>query len=152
MLWLAAQQAASPHTLLSCHGVCANVQAKVDRVLLVGGATRMPKVRQIMADYFGFQPDTAVDSDEAVMHGAAIEAARLTAPNSSADIGGVCARIPRPALCPAMPTCTALSCLLNVDVFLCARNCGMMWIRLRSWNLPINEAVSTRIRCGHCLT
>ena len=64
-------------------------QAKVDRVLLVGGATRMPKIRQMMSDYFGFPPDTAVDSDEAVMHGAAIEAARLTASVGSADLGGV---------------------------------------------------------------
>ena len=59
-------------------------------MLLVGGATRMPKIRQMMTDYFGFPPDTAVDSDEAVMHGAAIEAARLSPNTNSMENGGVC--------------------------------------------------------------
>jgi len=62
-------------------------QKSVKRVLLVGGATRMCKVRELLKEYFGFEPDTGIDADEAVMHGAAIEAARLSsAGDPKADV------------------------------------------------------------------
>jgi molecular chaperone DnaK len=44
----------------------------VDRVLLVGGSTRMPMVRRMLAELSGIQPDNAVHPDEAVARGAAI--------------------------------------------------------------------------------
>ena len=51
---------------------------RVDRVLLVGGATRMPAVRRFVRNMTGLEPElAAVDPDEAVALGAAIEAGRL---------------------------------------------------------------------------
>ncbi len=87
---------------LAHRDACRAAQSKVERVLLVGGASRMPKIRQLMLDYFEFPPDTTVDSDEAVMHGAAIEAARLTP--GSMEAGGVSHSAPvRPCVAVCLP-------------------------------------------------
>ena len=80
------------HTILST-APCVMVQAKVDRVLLVGGATRMHKIRRMLTDYFEKEPDTDIDADEAVMHGAAIVAARL-GPVSPRGLGGEVTALP----------------------------------------------------------
>ncbi|CAK9442208.1 uncharacterized protein LODBEIA_P59510 [Lodderomyces beijingensis] len=50
----------------------------IDEVLLVGGMTRMPKIRQVVAELFGKEPSTAVNPDEAVALGAAIQGAILS--------------------------------------------------------------------------
>lgn len=44
----------------------------IDRVILVGGSTRMPMVRQMVFDLSGLSPDTTVHPDEAVARGAAV--------------------------------------------------------------------------------
>lgn len=46
----------------------------INKVLLVGGSTRMPIVRRRLLDKFGFEPDIAVNVDECVALGAAIHA------------------------------------------------------------------------------
>jgi len=51
--------------------------AQVDDVVLVGGMTRMPKVRQVVQDFFGKEPHTGVNPDEVVAMGAAIQAGVL---------------------------------------------------------------------------
>jgi len=45
-------------------------------VLLIGGSTRVPAVRTLLADYFGKDPDSSVNPDEAVALGAALMAAQ----------------------------------------------------------------------------
>ncbi len=50
---------------------------QIDRVLLVGGMSRMPAVVQRMAEISGKQPDRTISPDEAVAHGAALHAATL---------------------------------------------------------------------------
>lgn len=50
----------------------------IDEVLLVGGMTRMPKLRKIVTELFNKEPNTAVNPDEAVALGAAIQGAVLT--------------------------------------------------------------------------
>jgi molecular chaperone DnaK len=49
----------------------------IDEVVLVGGMTRMPKVRQVVKDFFGKEPHTGVNPDEVVAIGAAIQAGVL---------------------------------------------------------------------------
>ena len=46
---------------------------KIDEVVLVGGSTRMPKVQQLVRDYFGREPHKGVNPDEVVAVGAAIQ-------------------------------------------------------------------------------
>ena len=50
----------------------------VDKVLLVGGATRMPQVRNRVEDYFGMEPSVELNPDRAVAQGAAIQAELLS--------------------------------------------------------------------------
>ncbi len=45
----------------------------VDDVILVGGQTRMPKVQEVVKDFFGKEPRKDVNPDEAVAVGAAIQ-------------------------------------------------------------------------------
>jgi len=49
----------------------------IDEVILVGGMTRMPRVRQFVKDLFGKEPNTSVNPDEVVAMGAAIQAGVL---------------------------------------------------------------------------
>ncbi|MBH0113159.1 molecular chaperone DnaK [Novosphingobium sp. YJ-S2-02] len=49
----------------------------IDDVVLVGGMTRMPKVRETVKDFFGKEPHTGVNPDEVVAMGAAIQAGVL---------------------------------------------------------------------------
>ncbi len=49
----------------------------VDEVILVGGMTRMPKVREVVEEFFGKKPHTGVNPDEVVAMGAAIQAGVL---------------------------------------------------------------------------
>jgi molecular chaperone DnaK len=50
----------------------------VDEVILVGGSTRIPKIQQIVKDFFGKEPNKSVNPDEVVGIGAAIQGAVLT--------------------------------------------------------------------------
>ncbi|KAJ8280883.1 hypothetical protein GJAV_G00060420 [Gymnothorax javanicus] len=49
-------------------------RAEVDEVVLVGGSTRIPRIRRIIAQFFGKEPNTSVDPDLAVVTGVAIQA------------------------------------------------------------------------------
>ena len=53
--------------------------ADVDRVLLVGGATRMPAIVDMLKKISGRDPDNSVAPDEAVAHGAALHAGLVLA-------------------------------------------------------------------------
>jgi molecular chaperone DnaK len=48
--------------------------AEIDRVLLVGGSTRMPMVGRMLEELTGKPPDRSMSVDEAVAHGAALYA------------------------------------------------------------------------------
>jgi molecular chaperone DnaK len=49
----------------------------VDEVVLVGGSTRIPRVQQLVAEFFGKEPHKGVNPDEVVAVGAAIQAGVL---------------------------------------------------------------------------
>lgn len=53
-------------------------KSQVDEVLMVGGSTRVPKVGELVQNFFGKQPNRTVNPDEAVAIGAAIQGAVLT--------------------------------------------------------------------------
>jgi len=47
--------------------------ADIDEVVLVGGSTRVPKIQQLVKEYFGKEPHKGVNPDEVVAVGAAIQ-------------------------------------------------------------------------------
>lgn len=67
-------------TLEPCRKALADAGLKanaIDEVVMVGGMTRMPKVREIVKQFFGKEPHTGVNPDEVVAIGAAIQAGVL---------------------------------------------------------------------------
>jgi molecular chaperone DnaK len=56
-------------------GVTAN---DIDEVILVGGSTRIPKIQQIVEEFFGKKPNKSVNPDEVVALGAAIQGGVLS--------------------------------------------------------------------------
>jgi len=56
----------------------------IDEVVLVGGSTRMPRIQQLVRDFFGKEPNKSVNPDEAVALGAAVQAGVL-----AGDVQGV---------------------------------------------------------------
>ena len=51
----------------------------IDRVLLVGGSTRMPAVTSMLEEISGLKPDSSISPDESVAHGAALHAGLILA-------------------------------------------------------------------------
>lgn len=50
----------------------------IDEVVLVGGSTRIPKVQELIRDFFGKEPNKGVNPDEAVAYGAAVQGGILS--------------------------------------------------------------------------
>ena len=51
--------------------------SKIDEVVLVGGSTRIPKIQQMVKDFFGKEPNKSVNPDEVVAIGAGVQAGVL---------------------------------------------------------------------------
>ncbi len=51
---------------------------KIDEVVLVGGSTRIPKVQELVKNFFGKEPNKSVNPDEVVAVGAAVQAGVLS--------------------------------------------------------------------------
>jgi len=54
----------------------------IDDVVLVGGSTRIPKIRQLLEEYFMKVPKTGINPDECVAYGATIQASILSGTKS----------------------------------------------------------------------
>jgi molecular chaperone DnaK len=52
--------------------------SEIAEVVLVGGSTRIPKVQQVVKDFFGKEPHKGVNPDEVVALGAAVQAGVLS--------------------------------------------------------------------------
>jgi len=62
---------------------------QIHEVVLVGGSTRIPKVIELLKEFFnGKEPNRSINPDEAVAYGAAVQAAILTG-DSSEQLGAL---------------------------------------------------------------
>jgi molecular chaperone DnaK len=67
-------------TLEPCRSACEDAGMRpgdVDEVVLVGGSTRVPRVQELVREFFGKDPHRGVNPDEVVAIGAAIQAGVL---------------------------------------------------------------------------
>ncbi len=67
-------------TIEPCKHALADAKKKpsdIDEVVLVGGSTRIPKVQEIVRNFFGREPHKGVNPDEVVAAGAAVQAGVL---------------------------------------------------------------------------
>ena len=53
-------------------------QGNIDEVILIGGSTKIPRIRRMLKSIFFREPNTFINPDEAVASGAAIMAAKLS--------------------------------------------------------------------------
>jgi len=58
----------------------------IHEIVLVGGSTRIPKVQQLLKEYFGKEPSKGINPDEAVAYGAAVQGGILTGDESLGDV------------------------------------------------------------------
>jgi molecular chaperone DnaK len=68
-------------TIEPCKRAMANAKvtpSDINEVILVGGSTRIPKVQELVRNFFGKEPNKGVNPDEVVAVGAAIQGAVLT--------------------------------------------------------------------------
>ncbi|PBK92560.1 HSP70-domain-containing protein [Armillaria gallica] len=64
-----------------------SLQEDVDEVVLVGGSTRIPKVQQLLKEYFGGkEPSKGINPDDAVAYGAAVQGGILSGAEGTADV------------------------------------------------------------------
>ncbi len=57
------------------------------QIVLVGGSTRIPKVQQLLKEYFGGkEPSKGINPDEAVAYGAAVQGGILSGAEGTADV------------------------------------------------------------------
>ena len=62
---------------------------QIDEIVLVGGSTRIPKVRELLKEFTGKEPCSSIDPDEAVAVGVAMQGELwLVVPNRCADLQG----------------------------------------------------------------
>lgn len=64
-------------TILTCRRVLRDAGMEpdqIDSIVMVGGATRMPVIREAVAEFFGKQPLVSIDPDKAVAIGAGLQA------------------------------------------------------------------------------
>lgn len=58
-------------------------KTEIDEIVLVGGSTRIPKIRQIVKDFFsGKEPNTGINPDEAICYGAAVQGGIICGDNT----------------------------------------------------------------------
>ncbi|KAM3130215.1 Luminal-binding protein 5 [Paramecium bursaria] len=61
---------------------------QIDEIVLVGGSSRIPKIRQIVRDFFdGKDPNTGINPDEAICYGAAVQGGLICGETSDATDG-----------------------------------------------------------------
>ena len=62
------------------------IKSEVDEIVLVGGSTRIPKIQQLISDFFGGKElNKRVNPDEAVAYGACVQANILSSSGTKGD-------------------------------------------------------------------
>jgi len=65
----------------------ANVKKEnIDEIVLVGGSTRIPKVQQLLKEFFGKEPSKGINPDEAVAYGAAVQGGILSGAEGTSGV------------------------------------------------------------------
>ncbi len=121
----------------------AHIKARdVDGVVLVGGTTRMPIVRQMVAEYFGREPLTDINPDEVVAIGAAIQGSSLDSEHFSA--AGVTRRAP--LLLDVTPMSLGVQIVSGYYDVVIERNASIPCEHTRTFTTSTDDQTSVRLQ------
>jgi molecular chaperone DnaK len=110
----------------------------ISEVICVGGSTRIPLVRQRIAELFGKEPSLDINPDEVVAHGAAIQAATLSGHYADAGAQLATGEAAGSASAAAVPAASTRPLLLDVTpATLSIATAGGYTERLLEKNAPI---------------
>ena len=89
-------------------------KSQINEVVLVGGSTRIPKIQQMVQEFFGKELNKSINHDEAVAYGAAVLAAKYTNVKNE-NIGHI-------VLLPALPFSLGVETVGGIMTVLIPRN------------------------------
>lgn len=74
-------------------------KSDIDEIVLVGGSTRIPKIQQLVKEFFnGKEPSRGINPDEAVAYGAAVQAGVLSGDQDTGRLSSLIMRHCNPIL------------------------------------------------------
>jgi molecular chaperone DnaK len=111
---------------------------QIDEVVLVGGTTKMPLVRDGVLGYFGREPRADINPDEVVAVGAAIQAAALASTPDQAAAGSV--------LLDVTPRALGLAVVGGYTDFIIERNAQIPVEEVRRFTTSQDNQVVVRIQ------
>ncbi len=117
--------------------------AEVDGVVLVGGTTRIPLVRQMVGEYFQQQPLTDINPEEVVAVGAAIQGAALESEHFGVN-GGQTARTP--LLLDVTPMSLGVQTVSGYFDVVIARNASIPCEQSRTFTTTVDGQTSVRLQ------
>lgn len=120
---------------------------QIDDVVMVGGTTRMPLVRQMVEEYFGVAPRTDINPDEVVAVGAAIQAATLldSGAEAAGAVGGAAAR-PSSVLLDVTPRALGIAVVGGFAETIVSRNAPIPMEQTRRFSTSRDQQTSVRIQ------
>ena len=114
--------------------------ADVDGVVLVGGTTRMPLVREMVAEYFRREPMTELNPDEVVGIGAAIQGASLVVDPFAANAP------PQPLLLDVTPMSLGVQTVSGFFDVLIPRNASIPCDQSRVFTTTVDDQTTVRLQ------
>ena len=129
----------------------------IDEIVLVGGTTLIPAVRLVVKDYFGKEPNKAINPAEIVAIGAAIEAEILTAVEEKRMPGG---EIKSVLLLDVLPLSLGIETLGGVNTIMITKNTTIPTSKTQIFStaadnqtsVEINVLQGERTMAGDCRT
>lgn len=136
-------------TVAVCHDAMAGAgltAAQIDEIVLVGGTTRLPLVREIVTEIFGKPPQTSINPLSVVAVGAAIQGAALLGSLTPMADGGVSVPSTSAVLLDVVPHSLGVRTVGGYIDFIIARNQAIPVEQTRLFTTTTDDQPFVRIQ------
>jgi molecular chaperone DnaK len=114
----------------------------IDEVVLVGGTTLIPAVREAVRDYFGKEPNKSINPEEVVAIGAAIQAEILLAQKEKRAPAG---EIKSVLLLDVLPLSLGIETLGNINTIMIPKNTTIPTAKTQIFTTAADDQTSVEI-------